>query len=108
MMMDLSLVYVTAPTLDAARLIARAVVAERLAACANLLGGIQSIYWWDGKINEEPEVALILKTRTELLPRLTERVRDLHSYTCPCIVALPISGGNPPFLDWLAAETASG
>ncbi|MBF0323766.1 divalent-cation tolerance protein CutA [Magnetospirillum moscoviense] len=101
-----SLLYVTAPSRDVAMTLAHALVGERLAACANLLGPIQSVYWWDGKVNDEPEVALILKTRTELVPEATERLRALHPYSCPCVVAIAIDGGNPAFLGWLAAETA--
>lgn len=99
------LVYVTAPHRDEALALARAVVAERLAACANLLGDTTSVYWWDGKLNEDAEVALVLKTRADLVEALTERLRALHSYTCPCVVALPIVAGNPAFLGWIAAET---
>jgi periplasmic divalent cation tolerance protein len=105
---EFSLLYVTAPTRDVAMTLAHALVGERLAACANLLGPIQSVYWWDGKVNDEPEVALILKTRTELVGEATERLRELHPYSCPCVVAIGIDGGNPAFLGWLAAETARG
>lgn len=99
-------VYVTASSREEAVTIGRAVVGERLAACANVLDGMQSIYWWDGKLNEEGEAAMILKTRSELLPALIARVRALHSYDCPCVVALPIADGNPDYLQWIAAETA--
>lgn len=99
------LVYVTAPNRDEALTLARAVVGERLAACANLLGDITSVYWWDGKLNEDGEVALVLKTRADLVEPLTARLVELHSYTCPCVVALPIAAGNRAFLDWIAQET---
>lgn len=99
------LVYLTAPNRDEALALARTVVGERLAACANLLGDITSVYWWDGRLNEDREVALILKTRADLVEVLTARLRELHSYTCPCVVALPIASGNPAFLDWIAVET---
>lgn len=99
------LVYVTAPNRDEALNLARNMVSERLAACANLLGDITSVYWWDGTLNEDQEVALILKTRADLVEALTARLRELHSYTCPCVVALPIAAGNPAFLDWIVAET---
>lgn len=102
---DSMLVYVTAPNRQEALALARAVVSERLAACANLLGDITSVYWWDGKLNEDAEVALVLKTRADLVEALTERLRALHSYACPCVVALPIASGNPDFLSWIAAET---
>lgn len=105
---DVRLVYVTAPSQDEAVGLAEALVGERLAACANVLGPITSVYWWNGQLNHDAEVALILKTRAELVEALTERVRQLHSYDCPCVVALPISGGNPAFLSWIAAETKPG
>lgn len=97
--------YVTCRSAEEARGIARAVVAERLAACANLLGGIESLYWWRGALEESREVALILKTSAALVPALTRRVKALHSYEVPCVVALPILGGNADYLAWLAAET---
>lgn len=102
---DTRLIYVTAPTHDEALALAQALVGERLAACANVLGAVTSVYWWDGKLNQDAEVALVLKTRAELVEALTARVRELHSYDCPCVVALPIDGGNPAFLSWIVAET---
>ena len=99
------LVYVTAPNREEALTLARTVVSERLAACANLLGDITSVYWWEDKLNEDQEVALLLKTRGDLVSSLTARLCELHSYTCPCVVALPITEGNPAFLQWIAAET---
>lgn len=99
------LIYVTAPDRDCALKLARLAVEERLAACANVLGPITSVYWWDGKLNEDAEVALVLKTRADLVAALTERLRAAHPYDCPCVVALPIDGGNPAFLAWITAET---
>jgi len=103
--MDSYFVYVTAKDEAEAKSIAKAVVAERLAACANILGGIRSIYQWKGEICEDAETALILKTTAERKDGLIARIRELHSYETPCIVCLPIAGGNPAFLAWLAAET---
>ena len=102
---DARLIYITAPNQDEALKLAHSLVGERLAACANLLGPITSIYWWDDKLNQDAEVALVLKTRAELVEALTARVRELHAYDCPCVVALPIDGGNPAFLSWITAET---
>jgi len=99
------LVYVTAPDGETAAALAKAMVERRLAACANILGPITSVYWWDGKVNTEGEVGLILKTRQSLLSDLTDALLQAHPYDCPCVVALPISGGNPDFLGWIAAET---
>ena len=103
--MPQTLVYVTASSRDEALKIARATVEERLAACANVLVPITSIYWWEGKVQEEGEVSFILKTRADLVAALTQRIKALHSYTCPCVVALPIAGGNPDFLAWIDTET---
>lgn len=102
---DARLIYLTAASQDEAVKLAHSLVGERLAACANVLGPITSVYWWDGTLNQDAEVALVLKTRADLVEALTARVRELHSYDCPCVVALPIDGGNPAFLSWIAAET---
>lgn len=99
------LVYVTISNKQEAERVARKVVAERIAACANLLGPIRSIYRWKGNVEEGDEWALLLKTRAARLPHLIARVRSLHSYEVPCIVAIPIVGGHRPFLQWIAAET---
>jgi periplasmic divalent cation tolerance protein len=103
--MSATLVYVTASSRDEALKIARMVVEERLAACANVFQPITSVYWWEGKVQEEGETSFLLKTRTELVEALTQRVRALHSYTCPCVVALPVAAGNPAFLSWIDNET---
>jgi periplasmic divalent cation tolerance protein len=103
--MSASLCYVTTGSRVEALAIARTVVEERLAASANVLDGATSIYWWRGALEEASEAVLILKTRTELVERLTARIRELHSYQCPCVVALPIVAGNPQYLAWIAQET---
>ena len=105
--MELRFVYMTAASRDEAKRIGRALVEERLAACANVIDGMESMYWWQGKLTEDREAVLIAKTRADLVPSLTERVRALHSYSVPCVVALPILDGNPAYMDWLRGETAS-
>ncbi len=104
--MSQCLIYVTAETEDEAKSIARALVGERLAACANILGTITSVFWWEGEVQDGSEVSLILKTRKDLVERVTERIEALHSYDCPCVVALPIEAGNLAFLSWIDEETA--
>lgn len=99
-------VYATTSSRQEALSIGRAVVSERLAACANILDGMISIYWWERSLQEEGEASLILKTRSDLIDRLTARIRELHSYACPCVVAMPILAGNPGYLDWIFRETA--
>lgn len=104
-MSDFILVYMTAANETEAVGLGRALVQDRLAACANILGPIRSIYWWEGALKDEPEVALLAKTRADLLPDLTALVKAMHSYAVPSIVALPIEGGNPDFLSWIRTET---
>ncbi len=99
------LVYVTAPDAETAGRIARALVEERLAACANILNGMHSIYRWQGAVEEAHEVVCLFKTTGERRERLFERVRELHPYEVPCIVSLPLYAGSAPFLEWIAAET---
>ena len=103
--MDLIFCYVTCADREEAQTIARAMVEERLAACGNVLGGMRSVYRWQGRVEEAEEVVLILKTRAALLEPLTRRVKELHSYDCPCVAALPLAGGNPDYLQWLAEQT---
>jgi len=103
--MTSTMIYITASSREEALRIGRHVVADSLAACANVLPGVTSVYRWQGEVQEDGETALILKTRSDLVERLTARVKELHSYDCPCVVALPIAGGNPDFLQWIAEET---
>jgi len=103
--MSPQLIYVTAPSRPEAEKIATTVVTENLAACANILDGVTSIFEWEGKLCRENETVLILKTAEERVGALTERIKELHSYDCPCIVALPIEGGNPDFLNWVTEAT---
>jgi periplasmic divalent cation tolerance protein len=101
-------VYITVPDADGARRIARALVERRLAACANIIDGMRSVYRWEGAIEEDSETVLIAKTREELVPALTDAVRSLHVHDVPCVVALRTAGGDADFLDWIEAETAPG
>ena len=98
-------VYITASDKDEAVGIGKALVEERLAACANVIDGVRSLYWWDGEVQDDPEVVVILKSRTELMGALTSRVKELHSYDVPCVVSWPILDGNADYLSWLDAET---
>lgn len=96
----------TAPDADVAARIARALVEERLAACANLVANVRSIYRWQGRVEDESEVMLILKTRTERVAALAERLRALHPYEVPELLVLSVESGLAPYLDWVRAETA--
>ena len=93
--------FVTASSEREARAIGDAVVHERLAACANVVGPISSTYWWRGKVESAEEVLLVLKTRADLVPALTALVRSLHSYEVPEVIALRITGGNAAYLRWI-------
>jgi periplasmic divalent cation tolerance protein len=102
---DVRVAFVSAPDLDVARRIGRALVAERLAACVNLVPGVTSIYRWQGEVQEDAEVLLVVKTRAERLPALAERLRVLHPYALPELVAWAPDGGSAPYLAWVCAET---
>ncbi len=99
------MVYMTAADEDEAGRIGRALVEARLAAGVNVIPGARSIYRWRGAVRERSEVVVIAKTRESLVERLVAKVEELHSYECPCVVALPIAAGTPAYLDWIAAET---
>ncbi|MDC0230139.1 divalent-cation tolerance protein CutA [Deltaproteobacteria bacterium] len=101
----LCLVYITVFSLEEAKNIGRKLVEQNLVACVNLLENMTSIYKWEDKFEEDQEVVMIAKTRKKLMPKLIETVNSLHSYDCPCILELPIQGGNPEFLSWIKTET---
>ena len=103
--MKIHLIYITAGNMDEARIIAKELVSHRLAACVNILNNVESLYWWEGKIQYEKEVVLIAKTKEQLVPELIDKVKSAHSYSCPCVVSVPIVEGNKPFLKWVEEET---
>lgn len=105
-MTDALAVLVTAPTFDKAAELARTVVEERLAACGNVLGGARSIYRWEGKVVDEPEVLLVLKTSREIFPRLRDRLLALHPYEVPEVIAIPVEEGSAAYLRWIEESLA--
>ena len=105
-MEELVLLYLTCANKDEAKTIARTLIDERLIACANILGKMTSVYRWEGTVVEDEEIAVLLKTRRDMTVRVTERVKELHSYDLPCVVGLPIQGGNPDFIGWLNCEVS--
>lgn len=105
-MTDALAVLVTAPDADTAARIARTLVEERLAACGNLVPGVRSIYRWEGAVHDEAEVLLVLKTTTGAVDRLRARVVELHPYSVPEVLALPVSAGHEPYLAWLRGGVA--
>lgn len=100
-------VYCTCPDQTTAERIAEALVAERLAACANVVPGLISIYRWQGQVRREAELLLIIKTRGVDYSLLEARIRELHPYEVPEIVALPIQAGAAEYLGWLADSTGA-
>lgn len=105
-MTDFVIVLITAPNEDEAAKMANDVVASGLAACVNIIRNIRSIYRWQGKIEDESEVLMLVKTRRERFDDLEKRVRELHPYAVPEIIALPIIAGFEGYLGWLKQETA--
>jgi len=100
------LAYITAKDKPQALSIGRALVEERLAACVNVIDNMTSIYRWEGEISEDCEAVLIAKTSSDKFDALTERVKELHTYSCPCVVSIPVLGGSKDYLDWLGGNTA--
>lgn len=103
--MDFVSVYVTCPDEATAERIARDLLEQRLVACANLVPGVRSLYRWEGRIHDEREVAMLMKTRRALVPRIEAAVRVMHPYGTPCVVAFDLAGGDKRYLDWVAKET---
>ena len=104
-MNDGIVVLITASSRDEASAIGTALVNERLAACVNIVPEVRSLFFWNGKTRDACETLLVCKSRQELFERLTERVKGLHSYSVPEIVALPIVAGSPDYLAWLRDAT---
>lgn len=98
---DTLVVLVTVPSVEAGQSIARALVAEHLAACVNVVPGIRSIFFWEGRLQEEPEALLVVKTRRECYDALQRRVIELHPYSVPEVLALPVEAGSPTYLAWV-------
>lgn len=94
-------VFVTAPSREEARRIAAGLIADKLAACVNIAGGITSVFRWKGKVETAREALLIIKSKKSLLPGIITRVKSLHSYEVPEIIALPVAGGCKPYLEWI-------
>ncbi|MEX0639325.1 MAG: divalent-cation tolerance protein CutA [Balneolaceae bacterium] len=109
MFKNLRFVYITTSGREEARRIGQILVEDKFAACVNILDGMESIYRWDDKVITDQECVLIAKTEQRHLARLTRRVKELHSYDCPCIVTLTVTEqeGNKEYLQWLIDQTAN-
>jgi len=97
--------HITAPDVEVAARLGRALVEEGLAACVNIVPGVRSIYKWQGKICDDSEVLCLCKTRPALFDRVRARVSELHPYEVPEILAFAVVDGSPAYLDWLRAST---
>ncbi|WP_222565754.1 divalent-cation tolerance protein CutA [Novilysobacter antarcticus] len=103
--MPVLIAYCTCPDAASADVLARALVAERLAACVSEMPGVRSTYRWEGRVEQGNEVLLMIKTTTEQLDALTARVRALHPYELPELIAVEAVGGLAPYLDWVVEQT---
>ena len=101
------MLYVTAENREEATAVGRTLVQERVVACANVIDGMTSIYFWKDQVEETDEAVLLLKTRQELVDRVIARVNELHSYDVPCVLSWTVEQGSPEFLQWVESETAT-
>lgn len=97
----MTLLYVTTKDKKEAQFVSKELLEAKLIACANIIDGMQSMYWWEGKIQSEEECILMLKTKKELVEKITDKVKALHSYDCPCVLELKVEGGNADYISWL-------
>jgi periplasmic divalent cation tolerance protein len=109
MVKNLRLVYITTENKEEAKKIGSSLVEDHLAACVNIIDGMESMFWWDGEVKSGQETILIAKTTLRNMGDLTRRVKKLHSYDCPCIVTFSINEqeGNQEYLDWLEEEVST-
>lgn len=98
-------VFVTAGSKEEAEKISSGLLKEKLAACVNIVKGVDSHFWWQGKLDKAKEALLIIKTRKSLFTRLVKKVKSLHSYKVPEIIALAVIAGHKPYLDWIHEST---
>ena len=99
-----TVILVTAKDRKEAEQIARGLLKAKLIACANIIDGIQSLFWWQGKIDSSKEVLLVLKTKKDLFKKVLAKVKSLHSYQTPEIIALPLLAGSEDYLNWISSS----
>ncbi len=105
---DIVLIYTTWPDPETAERAGRVLVEERLAACVNRLAAMQSIYSWDGAVQCDEEWPMLIKTTKARVDEICRQIRDLHPYDVPAVAVVPVVGGDPEFLGWIAGQTAPG
>lgn len=98
---DHIIVYVTVPNDETARSMSQEILKQKLAACINAIPQMTSSYWWEGRIEESQEIVLLIKTRLDCFDNLCSYILQVHPYEIPCILKLPIIGGNPTYLNWI-------
>jgi periplasmic divalent cation tolerance protein len=103
--MSVVVVFSTFPTADKAAEVARTLVTEGLAACANLVGPVRSIYRWQDQLQDDTETLAVIKTTRETFDAMKARLVELHPYEVAEVIALPVEAGHAPYLDWVAAQT---
>lgn len=96
-----SMAFVTVPDMDVAKKLSHGIVQEKLAACVNIIPSVTSVYVWEGKVNEDSELLLMIKTRTDVIPLLSKYVRENHPYDVAEVISSKIEDGNAPYLKWL-------
>ncbi len=96
-----SIIYVTTSGLKESKKIAKTLLKEKMVACANIIPEMESIYWWEGDLEEDVESILLLKTRSELVDKVIDMVKEIHSYQTPCALEIQITKGSQEYLDWL-------
>ena len=104
-MTQLNLVYITTKDKSEARKIGKELLEAHLAACVNIIEAMNSLYWWEGKLQDDQECVLIAKTKESLVGELIEKVKSLHSYSCPCVLSVAIQDGNKDYLEWVSHQT---
>lgn len=103
MFKNIRFIYITTSNKEEAKTIGRTLIKEKLAACVNILDGMESIYVWEGKIEEEQECVMIAKTHASKVIKLTQKVLEMHSYECPCVASISLAEGegNPDYMNWI-------
>ena len=102
---EVTLIYATFPAKDTAISISKTLVKEKLVACVNIMPGINSIYEWEGKIEQSEEISAFIKTSQENTLKVIDKIKQLHPYTCPAILAFDIKEGDPEFIKWINCQT---